>query len=657
MRNKCQRPVCTAASRERVISAAVVGKRPALFYYFVVGHPVKPRQMKAVFCFLFALLTARMSGAQSDSDSLEKVLETTPVNRISLQHYLSHLQAADPKETALARLMGEWVIKNSGADSLQEIQARANFLLGRIFTLTANYEEAGHYLTAAQIIAEKKNFYTVQAETLNALGSLYGSNEQHEKALELYKKSLAISKAQNFLPGTARALFNLGNAELNTGNRTPAAVRASMDLMRQGLRLMTQLKDTQSMITQSRGMSGAYTLLKNYDSALLMLGAAEGLLKASGKEFPFISHYNQTAKLYNNQKKYSEAIKYYETGLRLAKKYEVPRWMCMYYNGMAETYENTGDYKKANHYNQLNIQMHDALVSKENFAAAADIQNRYERAKKDNEILKLAAVNQQKSVLNNVLTAAAAVLAIIGFLGYLYFKNRSKIARQQEVIQQQKIIQLERDKQLVAVDAMLKGQEEERSRVAKDLHDGLGGLLSGTKLSFMNLKEALDLPSGAAVQFDRSLSMLDNTINDLRKVAQNLMPEALVKFGLHEAVRDFCDSIESSSGIKVLYRHYGTARKLPKTAAVFIYRIVQELVNNAVKHAGASQITVQLTTQENRTSLAVEDDGNGFDTALLRNAAGAGMANVNYRVRYFNGSTDVVSSPGNGTSVNIELNA
>jgi signal transduction histidine kinase len=244
---------------------------------------------------------------------------------------------------------------------------------------------------------------------------------------------------------------------------------------------------------------------------------------------------------------------------------------------------------------------------------------------------------------------------VFGYLGYTNFRKGQQLAKSQQAYQKQKIIELEKDKQLLSIDAMLKGQEEERSRIAKDLHDGLGGLLSGTKLSFMNVKENLVLTPENGVLFDKSLSMLDNTIGDLRKVAQNLMPEALVKFGLHEAVRDFCDSIQSSTGIRVLYHEMGEKRKLDNTAEVFAYRIIQELVNNAVKHAAASQVFVQLTINTDKVRITVEDDGKGFDKNKIKQTKGAGMANIDYRVQYFNGEIDLVTSPGNGTSVNIEL--
>jgi two-component system, NarL family, sensor kinase len=279
----------------------------------------------------------------------------------------------------------------------------------------------------------------------------------------------------------------------------------------------------------------------------------------------------------------------------------------------------------------------------------------YETKIKEYQITNLTSVNKQKSTLNKILIGSAIGLFLFSLLGYRNFKNKQKVSSQKQELQQKKITELEKDKQLSAIDAMLQGQEEERSRIAKDLHDGLGGMLSGTKLSFINMKENLVLTPENATQFDKSLSMLDNTIADLRKVAHNLMPEALVKFGLQEAVRDFCNSIQSSTNLKVVYQPLGENKKLSNTAEVFTYRIIQELVNNAVKHANATQIIVQLTTNNNKVGIAVEDDGKGFDINALANSKGAGMDNIKYRVQYFNGTIDTVTSAGNGTSVNIEL--
>jgi signal transduction histidine kinase len=329
---------------------------------------------------------------------------------------------------------------------------------------------------------------------------------------------------------------------------------------------------------------------------------------------------------------------------------------------LSDYYTKTDNKAKAFELLQQATQLKDSVMNETNLKQAKALGSIYESDKQQRQITLLqhekemqAADVKQKSTLNKIFIGSIVLLLGLGYLGYTNFRKGQQLAKSQQVYQKQKIIELEKDKQLLSIDAMLKGQEEERSRIAKDLHDGLGGLLSGTKLSFMNVKENLVLTPENGVLFDKSLSMLDNTIGDLRKVAQNLMPEALVKFGLHEAVRDFCDSIQSSSGIKVLYQEMGEKRKLDNTAEVFAYRIIQELVNNAVKHAEARQVLVQLTINTNKVRITVEDDGKGFDKTKIMQTRGAGMANINYRVQYFNGEIDMITSPGNGTSVNIEL--
>jgi two-component system, NarL family, sensor kinase len=329
---------------------------------------------------------------------------------------------------------------------------------------------------------------------------------------------------------------------------------------------------------------------------------------------------------------------------------------------LSNYYNKIGDTKKAFETLEQAMVIKDSLVSETNIKQVNVLAAIYESEKQQKEILLLQNEKEkqvesvkQKNRLNIVFIASILVLLFIGYLGYTNFKKGQQIARDQQELQQQRIVELEKDKQLITVDAMLKGQEEERSRIAKDLHDGLGSLLSGTKLSFMNVRENVVLTPESNALFDKSLSMLDNTIGDLRKVAQNLMPEALVKFGLHEALRDFCNTIQSSTDVKVVYQQFGEKRKLNNTAEVFIYRMVQELVANIIKHAGASEIMVQLMMDEDATSLTVEDNGKGFDKGILQYKKGAGIRNITYRVQYLNGTLDIDTNPGAGTSVNIQL--
>lgn len=310
------------------------------------------------------------------------------------------------------------------------------------------------------------------------------------------------------------------------------------------------------------------------------------------------------------------------------------------------------------------MQLKDSIAAETNLSQVNLLGAAYQKEMQDKEIGRLqnAQVMQdikmnQQTMMNRFFMAFILVLLGIGYLGYRNFKTRSQLAHSQQEIQKQKIIELEKTRQLLSIDAMIKGQEEERSRIAKDLHDGLGGLLSGTKLSFMNVKEKLVLSPEHTQLFNRSLTMLDNTIGDLRKVAHNLMPATLVKYGLYDALRDFCDSIHAATGIEMIYQSYGIQRKLNSTAAVFVYRIIQELVNNAIKHAHASAIIVQLTTAEQLIRITVEDNGKGFDKALLEQNKGNGLVNISYRVQYLHGQYEIITAPGEGTSINITLTA
>ncbi len=235
-------------------------------------------------------------------------------------------------------------------------------------------------------------------------------------------------------------------------------------------------------------------------------------------------------------------------------------------------------------------------------------------------------------------------------MGYRNFRTKQKL-------QQQKISELEKEKQLAAIDNLLQGQEEERSRLAKDLHDGLGGMLSGVKLSFNNMKENLVLTPENFQAFQQSINRLDETITELRKVSHNLMPDVLLKFGLTEALQDYCSQLNSSTNATtIVFQHIGEKRIISNTGNLYMYRIIQELINNSLKHGNATSILAQLNTNAEKILITVDDNGKGFNPADLINSKGIGMSNIKQRVEYLKGKMDIDSQLGKGTSVNIELN-
>ena len=325
--------------------------------------------------------------------------------------------------------------------------------------------------------------------------------------------------------------------------------------------------------------------------------------------------------------------------------------------------EKAGYPEKAFQYQKQFIQINDSLKKEKLQLQINETEVRYQTEKKQKEILKLEKDKQvqsfsirQKSTLNYFLAGLLAALLIVVFLGYRNLRHRQQLAKQQDELQRQHIRELEKDKQLVIVDSMLKGQEEERSRLAKDLHDGLGGLLSGVKFSLSNMKDNLIITPENMTVFERSLDMLDTSIKELRRVAHNMMPEILTKFGLDEAVKEYCNTINATKLLVVKYQSHGMDMRLDKSVEIIIYRIVQELLNNTMKHSAATEAIVQLVKEEGRLSIIVEDNGKGFDKELPNVNKGAGLSNIQSRVDYLKGRLEIHAEKAKGTLVNIEFN-
>jgi two-component system, NarL family, sensor kinase len=614
--------------------------------------------MKKISCAILFYFFYSVIQGQINVDSLQRSIQNMPNDTGSLSKIIEIGKIYMQSDLDVALIV--FKAAETRVFSIDNNTQKGTVLIAiaNIFNMQSNAKEASNYYQKAKELGEKINDKKLLLNAYNGIGALCSFNKENTKSLEAYTKALQFCSEKDSL-SKCLILGNIGLVYYNLcqtndekiagGTRyEPTMLTKAIEYNRNALWLAQHLHKDSRTIDQAVNLCLEFTDFNKLDSASYYLNIASNLVEQTDNLETKASYNANKGRLLRAKKEYANAILAYQISIDLGSQLGTPQWVYEGYYSISETYSLMGEDKKAFAFLNKYITLKDSVLSADNFAAAADIQNKYDREKKEKELVIEKTANQQKSTLNKILMGSAAALLFIGFLGYRNFRSRQKL-------QQAKITELEKDKQLLAIDAMLQGQEEERSRIAKDLHDGLGGMLSGTKLSFVNMKENLVLTPENAKQFDKSLSMLDNTIADLRKVAHNLMPEALVKFGLQEAVRDFCNSVQSSTNLKVVYQPLGDNRKLSNTAEVFTYRIVQELVNNAVKHANATQIIVQLTTNNNKVGIAVEDNGKGFDANALANSKGAGMDNIKYRVQYFNGTIDTVTSAGNGTSVNIEL--
>lgn len=198
--------------------------------------------------------------------------------------------------------------------------------------------------------------------------------------------------------------------------------------------------------------------------------------------------------------------------------------------------------------------------------------------------------------------------------------------------------------------AMLEGQEQERGRIARDLHDGLGGLLSSTKINLSQLTDKLDFTMKDDMQ--KSIQQLDTAVEELRRVAHNLMPDLLYRFGLQEALQDYAARMSNDFlDIDVQFLHY--KNQLTKEQQLLVYRIVQELVNNSIKHADPKQIIIQIVEEADSYCITVEDDGLGFDIKQIKGNQSAGLYNIQSRIDFLKGRFSIQSEINLGTSVEV----
>jgi signal transduction histidine kinase len=211
-----------------------------------------------------------------------------------------------------------------------------------------------------------------------------------------------------------------------------------------------------------------------------------------------------------------------------------------------------------------------------------------------------------------------------------------------------KIKQQNEEKQLIATQAVLDGETAERSRLARDLHDGIGGMLSVVKLNLNEIKNSPALENTDVTRFNDTLKVIDQSVVELRRVAHHVMPESLMRYGLKTSVEDFCHTVPNAH-----FQYFGNEDRLDYRLEVLLYRCTYELVNNAMKYANATDIHVQLMIEDGLASLTVHDNGDGFDP--LRDTIGTGLKNIRTKVSAYNGNMYIKSTSEEGTEVSIEI--
>ncbi len=545
-----------------------------------------------------------------------------------------------------AKLISE---KRQLSAAAREESGRALITLGLDYSATNDPDNAHrNYQQAIQILQEFNDSLNITLAYLD-MGYLFLKSRNWEAAVKVFEKSATYMNQQ-----AQNELGAIIYASLSTACTRSGKLKESSGFLVQSARYFKDTSDRRASVFYLDA-TGEYQLArKNYRDAIQSFEQTVQKGMEWGDSVTITETFEKLGRAYWKSGDPVKAAFYFGKCDEQIRKYNLldQRRNLMY--TLFDYYKSSGRFEQSAGLAQEIFLFEDSLSGVLNNNRRIIMQAVFDADQQSLQIADLRLKNEfskkllrQKNWLNFIL-----VLAIISFMliGGLIVRNY----RQQQKIQRQKIAELENEKQLSATQSLLKGQEEERNRMAQDLHDGLGGLLSGVKLQLGAMKGNLILSEEMGKTFNNALSKLDESINEMRRVAHNMMPEALLKLGLQQALQDYCDGLSESGACRITGEFHGLETRMEASTEVVVYRIVQELLNNAVKHSGADQVLAQVMRQEQTLTITVEDNGKGFAPERNDFQGGAGFRNIRSRVDYLKGQLDIQSAPGKGTSIHID---
>jgi len=635
-----------------------------------------------------AILYALLATQSSDSLQYAAGLATSYIRLGTL--YLNNNQFKEAEAYIHQALSIEKKEKNKAG------VARAKTQLGKLYKKIGDYDKAiKTYEESLSIKIELKDKAKI-ALSYNNLARVYEAKKEFKKALEYYYKSIEIRESENDQKKLITAYKNLGHFYNNALRRPQSALRE----LRKGWKICVKLRDSIQLSYISLNIGDSYYKLSKKDSALFYYTKSLFLSKKSGIKDRTVL-YSNIASIYHDRGALEKALNYYKKSIENAiENKEITKQLLPYYNigntylklkqykkaleylykaeklsyvtkneeirvkifmSLAETYEKLKNYKKASEYNESSSVLQQQIkqqIERENEKIKI-----LEYEKNQRQIIEAKnATNKaqlaRKSILVYALIIGCFLLSILFFALFRSYrlKKQTTIAQQNEKIKQAEIEKLLKKQELKSIHAMIDGQEKERKRIAQDLHDRLGSMLSVVKIHYQSIEENLDkIKAESKIQYHKANQLLDEACIAVREISHNMVSGVLTKFGLVPALQELIDNIESSNKLTIELIVYGFDNRLDNTIEIQIYRIVQELLNNILKHAKATDVSIQLLKREEGINITVVDDGIGFEANDIKNYTGIGLKGIFSRIENLDGELEIDSGKGNGTTVTIEI--
>ena len=514
--------------------------------------------------------------------------------------------------------------------------------LGVVYRDISDFDMAIELLLKSLKISENGQDWYTQAMSYNCLSQVHHKIGKYQEAADYAGKVIEIGKAHDLEKAVGGGLIELGNNQIMLGK-----FDEGLKNLLESERILTKnnIRDGVGSIYNSIGVIYFYkgdfnSAIKNYQKSKSYFEESEDPVNAAVEVMNIGEAY-----IYLGQ--YDLAVSNLNDALNKFKLLNRKDYIANAYSYIFNLEQTRGDFEKALINYMMMDSYQDSILNEKNVNRIEELKITFETEKKEQQLKVAKAENElQQATIerSRLLIITISIIAILLIAGVLLYSSRKRYKLKVALAEEKEILQKTRFK------AVIDAEEQERKRIARELHDGLGQLLSTARITV----SSLGLEDNPKV--NNSVKVIDMAVKEVRSISHNMMPNALVSVGLKEALKDMMRKVDESGNVKGVFQCDGEIN-LDESKSISLYRIAQEVVNNALKYAEASEIRLTVNMKSDQLSMIVEDDGKGFDTSKIRESTGIGWANIQARVDVISGELIIQSKMGEGTRLAISIAA
>ena len=597
--------------------------------------------LRSIFLFCFLSILYLTAAAQSRvTDSLKWVINNSTDDKARLEAYrsLTKIFLLKDFDECMTTASNGAVLAEKMKDltALGELQKS----IGISWYFKGSYDSAAVFYYKALEVLKSPNNRSEKADVLIQLGKLYRKTKDLNRAMQMYDEAYAIYKITEDEMNMATILNESGVVFEYKGDYTEALKR-----YKQSLAIREKKNDTIGKAYSLNFIGGIYTLEKKFAEAENYLSQSLELRKQIRDTFAIALTHADLGYMFAEENKLEKAAEQYELSNTIAIGMKYPELQLENYKELSVIAEKNGNAQLSLDYYKKHIALKDSIFSNEKMKQIEQLNAKYQVEKKEQQ-LKLQ--NAEITKKNYLLWGLAAIFVMLVLSGFAFYRKR----RIQHELNLQSTVMKQQD---IATKAIISAEENERKRIAADLHDGIGQMMSAAKMNLSAFESEISFKNDSQKNsFDKVISLVDESCKEIRSVSHQMMPNALLKSGLANAVKEFIDKINNRV-LKIDLYTEGLNERIDGNVETVLYRVIQECVNNVIKHSGANNLDISLIKDADGIAVTVEDNGRGFDTNNKQNFEGIGLKNISSRVEFLKGTVDFDSSPGKGTLVAIHV--